>query len=181
MDIAKIGHGNKAPEEVNVVIEISMGSDPVKYEVDKESGAVMVDRFMQTAMFYPCNYGFIPNTLSKDGDPVDVLVIANYPIIPGAVISCRPIGVLMMEDESGQDEKILALPTKKIDASLSHIEKLEDLPELTLAKIKHFFESYKALEKGKWVKVEGWHDETSAKKIIQEGIAFNANNQWIHS
>ncbi len=169
MDIEKIGAGKAAPEEVNVMIEVSMGSDPVKYEFDKDAGVIMVDRFMQTAMFYPANYGFIPTTLSKDGDPVDVLVIANYPIIPGAVIKVRPIGVLMMEDESGQDEKILAVPTTKLDPYFSNIKSYKDLPEVLVNRIKHFFESYKALEKGKWVKVGGWEDEIAAKAIIMEG------------
>lgn len=169
MNIEKIGSGKNAPEEINVIIEVPMGSDPVKYEFDKDSGAIMVDRFVQTAMFYPCNYGFIPTTLSKDGDPVDVLVIANNPIIPGAVIKARPIGVLMMEDESGQDEKILAVPTTKLDPYFSNINSYKDLPEVLINRIKHFFENYKALEKGKWVKVEGWEDENSAKAIISEG------------
>jgi inorganic pyrophosphatase len=170
MDINKIGAGKNAPEEVNVVIEVPMGSDPVKYEFDKESGAIMVDRFVQTAMFYPCNYGFIPCTLSKDGDPVDVLVIANNPIIPGAVIKARPIGVLMMEDESGMDEKVLAVPTTKLDPYFSNIKSYKDLPEVLVNRIKHFFENYKALEKGKWVKVAGWEDEVAAKKVILEGL-----------
>ena len=170
MNIEKIGAGKNAPEEINVIIEVPMGSDPVKYEFDKESGAIMVDRFVQTAMFYPCNYGFVPCTLSKDGDPVDVLVIANYPIIPGAVIKARPIAVLMMEDESGMDEKILAVPTTKLDPYFANIKSYKDLPEVLINRIKHFFESYKALEKGKWVKVGGWEDEISAKKIIQEGL-----------
>lgn len=172
MDISKIGSGENAPNEVNVVIEVPMGSDPVKYEFDKESGAIMVDRFVQTAMFYPCNYGFVPATLSKDGDPVDVLVIANYPIIPGAVIKVRPIGVLMMEDESGQDEKILAVPITKLDPYFSAINSYEDMPEILINRIKHFFESYKALEKGKWVKVDGWQGAEAAKAIIEEGIKF---------
>ncbi len=177
MNLEKIGTGKNAPQEVNVVIEVPMGSDPVKYEFDKESGAIMVDRFVQTAMFYPCNYGFVPCTLSKDGDPVDVLVIANYPILPGAVIKVRPIGVLMMEDESGQDEKVLAVPTTKLDPYFSNIKSYKDLPEVLINRIKHFFENYKALEKGKWVKVGGWQDEDVAKKIIQEGIDFyGANN-----
>lgn len=170
MDINKIGAGKNAPEEVNVVIEVSMGSDPVKYEFDKEAGAIMVDRFVQTAMFYPCNYGFVPCTLSKDGDPVDVLVIANNPIIPGAVIKARPIGVLMMEDESGMDEKVLAVPTTKLDPYFANIKSYKDLPEVLVNRIKHFFENYKALEKGKWVKVAGWEDELAAKKVILEGL-----------
>ncbi len=172
MDIEKIGAGKNAPDEINVIIEVPMGSDPVKYEFDKESGAIMVDRFVQTSMFYPCNYGFIPCTLSKDGDPVDVLVIANYPIIPGAVIKARPIGVLMMEDESGMDEKILAVPTTKLDPYFTNIKSYKDLPEILVNRIKHFFENYKALEKGKWVKVEGWEDELAAKIIINEGLAL---------
>lgn len=170
MDINKIGAGKNAPEEVNVIIEVPMGSDPVKYEFDKEAGAIMVDRFVQTAMFYPCNYGFVPCTLSKDGDPVDVLVIANNPIIPGAVIKARPIGVLMMEDESGMDEKVLAVPTTKLDPYFSNIQSYKDLPEVLINRIKHFFENYKALEKGKWVKVAGWEDEMAAKKVILEGL-----------
>lgn len=170
MDINKIGAGKNAPEEVNVVIEVPMGSDPVKYEFDKDAGAIMVDRFVQTAMFYPCNYGFVPCTLSKDGDPVDVLVIANNPIIPGAVIKARPIGVLMMEDESGMDEKVLAVPTTKLDPYFANIKSYEDLPEVLVNRIKHFFENYKALEKGKWVKVAGWEDEVAAKKVILEGL-----------
>lgn len=178
MDILKIGAGKNAPDEINVVIEVPMGSDPVKYEFDKDSGAIMVDRFVQTAMFYPCNYGFVPCTLSKDGDPVDVLVIANYPIIPGAVIKVRPIGVLMMEDESGQDEKILAVPTTKLDPYFSAINSYEDMPEILINRIKHFFESYKALEKGKWVKVGGWQGADAAKTIIGEGIKlYGANNK----
>ncbi len=170
MDINKIGAGKNAPEEVNVIIEVPMGSDPVKYEFDKDAGAIMVDRFVQTAMFYPCNYGFVPCTLSKDGDPVDVLVIANNPIIPGAVIKARPIGVLMMEDESGMDEKVLAVPTTKLDPYFSNIQSYKDLPEVLINRIKHFFENYKALEKGKWVKVAGWEDEMAAKKVILEGL-----------
>jgi len=170
MSIEKIGAGKNAPEEVNVIIEVPMGSDPVKYEFDKELGIIAVDRFVQTAMFYPCNYGFIPNTLSKDGDPVDVLVIANYPIIPGALIKVRPIGVLMMEDESGQDEKVLAVPTTKLDPYYANINSYKDLPEIYIQRIKNFFENYKALEKGKWVKVAGWEDSAFAKNVIKEGI-----------
>ena len=177
MNIEKIGPGKMAPEEVNVIIEVPMGSDPVKYEFDKESGSIMVDRFVQTAMFYPCNYGFIPCTLSKDGDPVDVLVVANYPIIPGATIKVRPIGVLMMEDESGMDEKVLAVPTTKLDPYFANINSYKDLPEIFINKIKHFFESYKALEKDKWVKVDGWQDVHEAKLIIQEGMKLYGDNK----
>lgn len=170
MNLEKIGAGKNAPEEINVIIEVPMGSDPVKYEFDKKMGIIAVDRFVQTAMFYPCNYGFVPNTLSKDGDPVDVLVIANYPIIPGALIKVRPIGVLIMEDESGQDEKVLAVPTLKLDPYYANIKSYKDLPEIFIDRIRNFFENYKALEKGKWVKVQGWEDESSAKSIIIEGI-----------
>jgi len=170
MNLEKIGPGKNLPEEVNVVIEVPMGSDPVKYEFDKDSGAIMVDRFVQTSMFYPCNYGFVPGTLSEDGDPVDVLVMANYPVIPGSVIKARPIGVLMMEDESGKDEKILAVPTVKLDPYFENIKSYQDLPEVLIRRISHFFENYKDLEKGKWVKVEGWQDAEVAKKLILEGI-----------
>lgn len=170
MNINNVTPGKNAPDEVNVIIEVPMGSDPVKYEFDKELGIICVDRFVQTAMFYPCNYGFIPNTLSEDGDPVDVLVIANYPVTPGAMIKVRPIGVLMMEDESGQDEKILAVPTTKLDPYFENIKSYNDVPVALINRIKHFFENYKALEKGKWVKVAGWEDEKSAKNIILKGI-----------
>lgn len=170
MNLEKICAGKNAPEEINVIIEVPMGSDPVKYEFDKEMGIIAVDRFVQTSMFYPCNYGFVPNTLSKDGDPVDVLVVSNYPIIPGALIKVRPIGVLIMEDESGQDEKVLAVPTLKLDPYYANIKSYKDLPEIFIDRIRNFFENYKALEKGKWVKVQGWEDESSAKAVIIEGI-----------
>ena len=146
----------------NVIIEIPMNDNPVKYEFDKEIGAVMVDRFMQTPMFYPCNYGFIPHTLSQDGDPVDVLVMSQYPIIPGAIIKVRPVGVLIMEDESGVDEKILAVPTNKIDVTFENIKDISDVPQMIKDRINHFFENYKKLEKGKWVKVVGWENAKKA-------------------
>lgn len=174
MDISKISTGKNAPEEVNVVIEVSQNSLPVKYEFDKESGAIFVDRIIQVAMHYPCNYGFVPNTLSDDGDPIDVLVVTDHPITPGAVISVRPIGVLMMEDEGGMDEKILAVATKKIDPSYEHISSYQDLPKILIERITHFFENYKALEKNKWVKLAGWKDAASAKEIINQAIkSFN--------
>lgn len=154
----------------NVIIEIPMNDNPVKYEFDKEVGAIMVDRFMQVSMSYPCNYGFIPNTLSDDGDPADVLVIAHYPIIPGAIIKVRPVGVLMMEDESGMDEKILAVPTSKLDVTFDGIKDIDDVPEMLKSKIKHFFEHYKELEKGKWVKIVGWKDAVTARTTIEEAI-----------
>ena len=154
----------------NVIIEIPMNDTPVKYEFDKEVGALMVDRFMQVSMSYPCNYGFIPNTLSDDGDPADVLVIAQYPIIPGAIIKVRPVGVLMMEDESGMDEKILAVPVSKLDITYDSIQDIDDVSGMLKAKIKHFFEHYKELEQGKWVKIVGWRDAATAKTTIQEAI-----------
>ncbi|MCB1652249.1 MAG: inorganic diphosphatase [Alphaproteobacteria bacterium] len=170
MDISKIPAGKNAPEEINVVIENPMGGDPVKYEMDKESGAIFVDRFMHTAMFYPANYGFIPNTLGGDGDPVDVLVYAQHAIIPGAVIHARPVGVLVMEDDGGQDEKILAVPVDKTHPMFSDIKEYSDLPQCLLDQIQHFFERYKDLEKGKWVKMKGWEGSAKAKALILEGI-----------
>lgn len=157
------------PDEINVLIEIPMVDNPVKYELDKESGALFVDRFMQTAMFYPCNYGFIPGTLSNDGDPIDVLVISNHPVVAGSVIKSRPIGVLMMEDESGMDEKIIAVPVSKVDISFDSIKELEDINPLLKQRITHFFEHYKDLETGKWVKINGWEDVRKAKSLIAEG------------
>jgi len=169
MDITKIPAGD-APDAVNVIIEVSAGSDPVKYEIDKDSGAVFVDRFIHTPMHYPTNYGFIPHTLSDDGDPVDVLVLAPYPVIPGAVIPCRPVGVLLMEDEGGMDEKILAVPTDKMHLMYKDVASYEDLPQIVLDEIGHFFEHYKDLEKGKWVKVQGWEGVEKAKALIMEGV-----------
>lgn len=170
MNLEKISVGDNVPEEINVIIEISMGSDPVKYEFDKESGAIFVDRFMQVSMSYPCNYGFVPHTLSGDGDPIDVLVITDYPIIPGAVVKARPIGVIIMEDESGMDEKIIAVPTAKLDVSRKDIKSIYDLSEILKNRINHFFERYKDLEKGKWVKIIGWGDESQAKTLILDAI-----------
>lgn len=170
MDIAKISIGKNPPHEVNVIIEVAMGSDPVKYEMDKESGAVFVDRMLHTAMYYPCNYGFIPHTLSADGDPVDVLVMTEEKLVPGCIIPVRPLGVLVMEDEAGQDEKILAVPTSKITAIYYKIKTVHDLPAIKLEQISHFFTHYKDLEKNKWVKIVGWESVDSAAKIIQEAI-----------
>ena len=169
MQIDKIIAGN-LPDEINVVIEIPMNDNPVKYEIDKDSGAIFVDRFIQVAMFYPCNYGFIPHTLSGDGDPVDVLVLSKYPVIPGAVMKCRPVGVLMMEDESGVDEKIIAVPIDKVDISFSNVKDINDVNNDVKLRIKHFFEHYKDLEKGKWVKILGWEDIKKAKSLIEEGV-----------
>lgn len=169
MDISKIKVGN-IPDKINAIIEIPYGSS-VKYELDKESGAVFVDRVMASAVFYPANYGFIANTLADDGDPVDILVLNEYPIQAGAVIPCRLIGVLVMEDESGMDEKLLALPTSKVDARYEDIKSLDDVPKATLAKIKNFFETYKILEKDKWVKVQDFKDTKAAVEILKKAIA----------
>ncbi len=169
MDISKIKVGN-IPDKINAIIEIPYGSS-VKYELDKESGAVFVDRVMASAVFYPANYGFIANTLADDGDPVDILVLNEYPIQAGAVIPCRLIGVLVMEDESGMDEKLLALPTSKVDARYEDIKSLDDVPKATLAKIKNFFETYKILEKDKWVKVQDFKDTKAAVEILEKAIA----------
>lgn len=158
----------------NVIIEISMNDKPVKYEFDKEIGALRVDRFMQVSMSYPCNYGFIPHTLSQDGDPADVLVLTQYPVIPGAIITARPVGVLVMEDESGIDEKILAVPTHQVDITFSDILDIEDVPQIIKDRINHFFEYYKKLENGKWVKIDGWKNAQEARSLI-EGAIHRAN------
>ncbi|CDM24369.1 Inorganic pyrophosphatase [Castellaniella defragrans 65Phen] len=162
--------GDKLPEEFNVVIEIPMNADPVKYEVDKASGAVFVDRFMLTAMHYPCNYGYIPQTLSEDGDPVDVLVIAPFPVQVGSVIRCRALGVMNMEDEAGKDAKLLARPVDKLYPPYRQIESTADLLPEELQRIQHFFEHYKDLEKGKWVKVQGWSGVDAAKQEIRASV-----------
>lgn len=171
MDINKIPAGSNPPSDINVIIEVPMGSDPVKYELDKESGAVFVDRFLHTAMFYPCNYGFIPQTLSDDGDPVDVLVVGNHPVTPGSVLRSRPVGVLLMEDEKGHDEKILAVPHEKLHPYYEGVKSYTELPEILINQIAHFFEHYKDLEEGKWVKITGWEGPEVAEAKIKEGLA----------
>ena len=168
MEINKIEAGKNLPEEFNVIIEIPSQEGRVKYEFDKKSRAIFVDRFSKTPMHYPCNYGFIPHTLSGDGDPCDVLVMTRYPLIIASVIQARPVGVLLMEDESGKDEKILAVPTSKMDPSFDNIRTMEDIDELFKNQIVHFFENYKDLDHGKWVKLQGWEDVDSAKKLIIE-------------
>ncbi|EAI1456462.1 TPA: inorganic diphosphatase [Campylobacter jejuni] len=168
MDLSKIKIGD-IPNKINAVIEIPYGSN-IKYEIDKDSGAIMVDRVMASAMFYPANYGFIANTLADDGDPVDILVLNEYPIQAGAVIPCRLIGVLIMEDESGMDEKLLAVPNSKIDARYDNIKTYTDLPQATLNKIKNFFETYKILEPNKWAKVQDFKDEKAAIEILEKAI-----------
>ena len=170
MNLDKVPAGRDLPNEFNVIIEIPMNGDPIKYELDKETGAMYVDRFMSTAMFYPCNYGYIPKTLSGDGDPVDVLVITPVPLITGVVVRCRPVGMLKMTDEAGGDEKLLAVPVDKLINIYRHIQSPRDLPELSLARISHFFEHYKDLEPGKWVKISGWVGAEEAKKEILDGI-----------
>ncbi|MCO4322597.1 inorganic diphosphatase [Aliidiomarina quisquiliarum] len=166
MSLSDVPAGKNLPEEINVIIEIPANADPIKYEVDKDTGTVWVDRFMSTPMFYPCNYGFVNQTLSLDGDPVDVLVPTPYPLAPGTVITCRPVGVLNMTDESGEDAKIFAVPISKLTQEYDHIKDVNDIPELLKAQIVHFFERYKDLEKGKWVKINGWADAAAAKAEI---------------
>lgn len=171
MSLDLVTAGKNAPDIFNVIIEIPMNADPIKYEVDKETGAIFVDRFMGTAMHYPCNYGYIPKTLAEDGDPVDVLVITPFPLIPGVVVRCRPLGMLNMTDESGADAKILAVPEDKTLSIYSHWHKPEDINPFRLNQIRHFFEHYKDLEIGKWVKVQGWEGVEVAKHEIKQGIA----------
>ena len=168
MDIKKIPAGINFPEDINVIIEVAVGSEPIKYEIDKNSGALFVDRYLFTPMTYPCNYGFVPHTLSDDGDPIDVLVATTRPIIPGAVINCRPIGVLLMTDEAGQDEKIIAVPTTKLSERYKNVLSYTDLPEITLKQIEHFFEHYKDLEPNKWVKIDSWKDAKEAKALLNK-------------
>ena len=170
MDIMKLSVGRHPPEEVNVVIEVPLRSDPIKYEFDKDSGAIMVDRFLYTTMFYPCNYGFIPHTLADDGDPLDVMVVGRMPVQPGAVISVRPIGLLELEDEAGGDEKVLAVPVPKITLLYEKVRSWQDIPEIDLRRIQHFFEHYKDLEPEKWVRVGSWRDAEVAHRIIREAI-----------
>ena len=171
MSLNLVPSGNDLPLDINVIIEIPSHSDPVKYEVDKDSGALFVDRFMGTAMHYPCNYGYVPHTLSDDGDAVDVLVITPIPLMHGSVIRCRPIGVLKMTDEAGEDAKVLAVPVSKLTPLYNDVKSYKDIPEITLNQISHFFEHYKDLEAGKWVKIEGWADIDCAAKEILESVA----------
>lgn len=166
---SSIGPGSKAPEEINVVIEIPMSSN-VKYELDKETGLLFVDRILFTSMVYPFNYGFVPNTLEEDGDPVDVLLLSYEPLIPGSIIKARPVGVLETEDEKGRDAKIIAVPIDKIDPRFEKIKDIEDIPNSLKERIAHFFEHYKELEKGKWVKVLGWRKRDEALRRISEAI-----------
>ena len=170
MNLDRVPAGRDIPNDFNVIIEIPMNGEPIKYELDKETGAMFVDRFMSTAMHYPCNYGYIPKTLSADGDPVDVLVLTPIPLITGVVVRCRPIGMLKMTDEAGGDAKVLAVPVDKLCNIYRPIQSPRDLPELTLNQIAHFFEHYKDLEPGKWVRIDGWVGQEEAKAEIQTGI-----------
>ncbi|HEY1929724.1 MAG TPA: inorganic diphosphatase [Caulobacteraceae bacterium] len=170
MDLRKVPVGVNPPGEVNVVIEVPIGGEPIKYEMDKESGALVVDRFLYTAMRYPGNYGFIPHTLSDDGDPCDVVVTNTRAIAPGAIMSCRIVGVLRMEDEAGGDEKLIAVPSAKLTRRYDHVMDYTDLPDITLRQIEHFFAHYKDLEPGKWVKILGWGDAAMARTLVEAAI-----------
>jgi inorganic pyrophosphatase len=170
MRIDAISAGRNPPEEVNVIVEVPVGGEPIKYEMDKEAGTLVVDRFLYTSMRYPGNYGFIPHTLSGDGDPCDVLIANQRGIIPGAVVACRPVGVLKMNDEAGGDEKIVAVPIPKLTRRYESVHEYTDLPEITRQQIEHFFAHYKDLETSKWVKVVGWGDAAEARRMIVEGL-----------
>jgi inorganic pyrophosphatase len=170
MRLDAIAIGKSPPHDINVVIEVPVGGEPIKYEMDKPSGALFVDRFLYTPMRYPGNYGFVPHTLSADGDPIDVLVCNTRAIVPGAVINCRPVGVLLMEDDGGGDEKLLAVPSSKISRRYENVKTTTDLPKITLEQIEHFFAHYKDLEPGKWVKIKGWGDVKMAEQMIMEAI-----------
>jgi inorganic pyrophosphatase len=170
MRLDAISVGRDPPRDVNVIVEVPIGGEPIKYEMDKDSGALVVDRFLYTSMRYPGNYGFIPHTLSGDGDPCDVIIANTRAIVPGAIISCRIVGVLLMEDEAGADEKLLAVPSAWLTQRYEHVQNYSDLPEITLKQVEHFFAHYKDLEPGKWVKVLGWGDAAQAQALIVEGI-----------
>ena len=170
MRIDAIAIGNNPPEDVNVIIEVPIGGEPIKYEMDKEAGALFVDRFLHTSMRYPGNYGFVPHTLSGDGDPIDVLICNTRELVPGCVVNVRPIGVLLMEDNAGVDEKIIAVPSPKLTKRYEKVVNYTDLPQITLDQVAHFFEQYKDLEPGKWVKIGGWHDADYARGMIVEAI-----------
>ncbi|MBP1873387.1 Inorganic pyrophosphatase [Ensifer adhaerens] len=177
MRIDAISIGKNPPEDVNVIVEVPVGGHPIKYEMDKEAGTLVVDRFLYTPMHYPGNYGFVPHTLSDDGDPIDVLICNTRPLVPGCVINVRPIGVMMMEDNSGKDEKIIAVPSGHLTQRYDKVHEYTDLPEITLKQIEHFFEHYKDLEPGKWVKIFGWKDAAVAKQLIKEAVERAANEK----
>jgi inorganic pyrophosphatase len=177
MNLELLPIGKNPPHEVNVVVEVPVGGEPIKYEIHKPSGALVVDRFLYTAMRYPGNYGFIPHTLSDDGDPCDVVIANQRSLMPGAVLACRPVGVLKMQDEAGGDEKIIAVPVPKLTLRYEHVHNYSDLPDITLKQIQHFFEHYKDLEPGKWVKVLGWGDAAEARDLISAAIARAGRHQ----
>lgn len=170
MDISKIPAGQNPPDDLNVIIEVPLGGEPIKYEIDKASGAMFVDRFLYTSMRYPCNYGFVPHTLSLDGDPIDVMVVGQRALVPGSVLRARPIGVLLMEDDGGQDEKIIAVPHNKLTRYYDKIKTYEDLPDILIERITHFFAHYKDLEPNKWVKVEGIAGIEKACELIEASV-----------
>ncbi|WP_018997456.1 inorganic diphosphatase [Hirschia maritima] len=170
MDLNKVSIGKNPPNDLNVVIEVPLGGEPIKYEIDKDSGAMFVDRYLYTPMRYPCNYGFVPHTLSLDGDPIDVMCIGQRALVPGCVLRVRPVGVLMMEDDGGEDEKILAVPHQKMTAFYNDVQNYTDLPEITPQRIEHFFTHYKDLEPGKWVKIKGWGDREKAEELISAAV-----------
>jgi inorganic pyrophosphatase len=176
MDITKISTGQNPPDDVNVIIEVPLGGEPIKYEIDKASGAMFVDRYLYTSMRYPCNYGFVPHTLSLDGDPIDVMIVGQRALVPGAVVRARPIGVLLMEDDGGEDEKILAVPHQKLTRYYDRVHTYEDIPETLIHRITHFFEHYKDLEPNKWVKVRGWENIDTARDLILQAVE-RASNQ----
>lgn len=170
MRIDAIAIGKQPPDDVNVIIEVPVGGQPIKYELDKDAGTLVVDRFLYTAMSYPGNYGFVPHTLSEDGDPIDVLVVNTRELAPGCVINVRPVGVLIMEDNAGQDEKVIAVPSHALTKRYDHVQDYSDLPEITLQQIEHFFEHYKDLEENKWVKLDGWTGAEEAQQEIVDAI-----------
>ena len=171
MRIEAISIGDNPPKDVNVIVEVTVGGQPIKYELDKEAGTLVVDRFLYTPMTYPGNYGFVPHTLAQDGDPIDVLVCNTRQLVPGCVVNVRPIGALTMEDDSGKDEKIIAVPSSRLTKRYEGVNNFSDLPEITLKQIEHFFEHYKDLEPGKWVKLGDWLDVTTARQMITDAIA----------
>ncbi|MDX1381884.1 MAG: inorganic diphosphatase [Xanthomonadales bacterium] len=171
MSLQQVPTGRDVPDDINVIIEIPLNSPAIKYEVDKDTGAIFVDRMLKTAMHYPCNYGYVPHTLCDDGDPVDVLVVMPVPLLPGAVVRCRPVGVLDMEDESGGDAKVIAVPVPDVTGLYRDIEHIDDLPKVMLDQIAHFFEHYKDLERNKWVKVHGWKGRDDARREVTEAVA----------
>ncbi|MEW8204095.1 MAG: inorganic diphosphatase [Candidatus Thiodiazotropha endolucinida] len=170
MNLDRVDSGNNIPDEINVIIEIPSNADPVKYEVDKETGAMFVDRILRTAMHYPANYGYIPHTLSDDGDPCDVMVPTAFPLIPGSVIRCRPVAVLKMTDESGDDAKVIAVPADDVSSRWRHVKSADDMPEELMERIAHFFEHYKDLDEGKWVRVKGWEGAEAAKEEVSNSV-----------